>query len=104
MIRGASKNHNAVTVVTDTKQYAQVIAVRGGRAFLVQFITRTIATLLFAQHGRDRHRAVRSLMPSAAGRRLQSDDLQKCASNTCMCVCGVCVYNMTGAQGQRRRH
>jgi hypothetical protein len=28
MIRGASKNHNAVTVVTDTKQYAQVIAVR----------------------------------------------------------------------------
>ena len=34
MIRGASKNHNAVTVVTDTKQYAQVIAVRG--------VTRTI--------------------------------------------------------------
>ena len=46
MIRGASKNHNAVTVVTDTKQYAQVIAVRGGRAFLVQFIARALCCFL----------------------------------------------------------
>ena len=37
MIRGASKNHNAVTVVTDTKQYAQVIAVRGGAARAIHY-------------------------------------------------------------------
>ena len=46
MIRGASKNHNAVTVVTDTKQYAQVIAVRGGRARLVQLIARALCCFI----------------------------------------------------------